>query len=134
MVAISLCATCPTHFIFLALTTLIIYIIGYKSGRSSLCSIFYCPAVTSSPYVQICPSAPCSESHTVCVLPLIWQIKFQTQTKPKEKLYIFIAYVSWVTKRQTDIHEQKLRIFERKVISKIYQPNKESRWESKSKN
>jgi hypothetical protein len=49
------------------------------------------PAVTSSPYVQICPTAPCSESHTACVLPLIWQIKFHTHTKPKEKLYIFIA-------------------------------------------
>jgi hypothetical protein len=54
--------------------------------------------------VPICPDMPLStrsESHTACVLPLIWEIKFHTHTKPKEKLYIFIAYVSWLTKRQT---------------------------------
>jgi hypothetical protein len=79
----------PHPFHFPTLTTLTIC--HRIQIRKVLIMQYEFPAVTSSPYVQICPSAPCSESHTARVLPLIWQLKFHTHTKPKEKLYIFIA-------------------------------------------
>jgi hypothetical protein len=65
-------ATCPTTLILLDLITLIISYETYKLRSSSLCNFLQSP-FTSSLYVQIFLSAPCSQRPSVC---LVWKISF----------------------------------------------------------
>jgi hypothetical protein len=55
-------------------------------------------------YVQIFPSAPCSQTPSVCVLPLMWQTKFHTHTKQQVKLY-FVYFKLYVFRQQTGRQE-----------------------------
>jgi hypothetical protein len=41
-------------------------------------------------YVQIFSSAPCSQTPSIYVLPLMWETKFYTNTKQQVKLQFFM--------------------------------------------
>jgi hypothetical protein len=77
-------ATCSTHFI-LDLVTLIKFGGAYKLWSSSLCSLLQ-SSITSSRLGPNILSALCSQTPSVCVLPLVWETKFHTHTKQQVKL------------------------------------------------
>jgi hypothetical protein len=56
----------PSHH--LDLITLIIFGEGYNLRSSLLCSLLNPPS-----WVQIFSPAPCSQTSTICVLPLAWK-------------------------------------------------------------
>jgi hypothetical protein len=46
----------------------------------------------SSPLVQIFSSAPCSQTPSIYVVPLVWEIKFHTHKK--QQVQLFEVYMS----------------------------------------
>ena len=67
----------------------------YRWWSSSVRSFLQSP-VTSSLLAQIFSSAPYSRTHSACVLPLMWQTKFPTQTKQQTDSCITLSIVRTV--------------------------------------
>jgi hypothetical protein len=77
--------TCPAHHILLALITLTILGEEYKPCGSSLCS-FLQPPVTSSLFGPNILLSALFSNTLIYVLPLTWESRFHTHTKPQVKL------------------------------------------------
>jgi hypothetical protein len=81
--------TYPSHFILLYLIILFVKRTNYRASHSeTFCSL---PLLNPS-WVQIFFLAPCSQSISICVLPLIWEATFHTHwpTKQQVELLYFI--------------------------------------------
>jgi hypothetical protein len=90
-------ATCPVHFIFLDVIILIIP--GEGWGAMKLLIVQFSPNLLPfhPSLVQIFSCAPCAETPSVCVPPLMSKTKFHTHTKLRGKiivLYILIYMFS----------------------------------------
>jgi hypothetical protein len=80
-----MCATCPTHLIHHCLIILTIFGVPHYAILSSLRSL-------RASQARIFSSAPCSETSSICVLPLMWESRFHTHFR-KMETYSF-AYVN----------------------------------------
>jgi hypothetical protein len=78
-------AICPSHLILLNLISLIIFVerTNYEARHYAVSS-----SLQPLPYpsVQMFSSAPCSQTSSVYVLPLMWETKFHIQTKQLARL------------------------------------------------
>jgi hypothetical protein len=78
---------CPMHATFLVNLFLIASIIPIKH-----CAVFSTLPSLHLSSVQIFPSAPCSQTVSVYVLPLISPTNFHTHTKPRAKLCFKVRF------------------------------------------
>jgi hypothetical protein len=79
-------ATCLAHLILLDFITLIILGVKSTSYEAPQYEVFSNLLSFHSSSVQMFLSAPCSQTHSVCVPPLVSETKFHTHTEPQAKL------------------------------------------------
>jgi hypothetical protein len=72
-------ATSPNHCILFHLVVLLLLVFDQDTDHEAPHYVIYCNFLSLGPsQVQIYSSASCSQTPLLCVLPIIWQTKFNT--------------------------------------------------------
>jgi hypothetical protein len=78
--------TCPSHLILL--DSIILIIMGRSTSYEAPHYSVFSSLLSLNPFlVQIFSSASCSETPTVCVLPIMLETKYNIHTKQLAELY-----------------------------------------------
>jgi hypothetical protein len=90
--------SCPSHSLLKQsnkISRRILVLVPYYAICSILLSLH-------NTYVKIFSSAPCSETPSICVLPLTWEIRFQSHVKTRKSSILCVSVLTFIgTRRKT---------------------------------